>query len=70
MLDQQNDEAPELMEHPADEGAVQSAWRDKLLQLHHEEKLMKPLLGAVHSILYIYRRRRDNEDEIRESITM
>lgn len=48
---------------PDDDVATQWAWREQLLQLHHEDKLMKPLLGSVKSTLYIYRRTRDGDDE-------
>jgi hypothetical protein len=34
-----------------------------LLQLHREDKLMKPLLGSVQSTLYTYRRKRDGGDD-------
>src|ERR1700722_15486822 len=58
-----NGKCIEVMGPPTDDEAIQLAWRGQLLQLHHEEKLMKPLLGSVKSILYIYRRTRDGDDE-------
>jgi len=48
---------------PTDDDAIQRALAEQLLQLHHEDKLMRPLLGSVKSILYIYRRARDGDDE-------
>jgi hypothetical protein len=56
----------ELRGSPADDDARQRAWAELLLQLHYEDKLMKPLLGSVQSTLYIYRRKRDddNDDDI------
>src|SRR5579871_6176131 len=41
----------------------QRSWAELLLQLHNEDKLMKPLLGSVQSTLYIYRRKRDEDDD-------
>jgi hypothetical protein len=53
----------ELRESVADDDARQRAWAKLLLQLHSENKLMKPLLGSVRSTLYIYRRKRNDDDD-------
>jgi hypothetical protein len=42
---------------------IQRAWREQLLRLHHEDNHMKPLLGSIKSILYVYRRTRDGDDD-------
>jgi len=53
----------ELAETPANNEKLERAWREQLLQLHHDEKLMKPLLGTVQSTLSIYRRATNADDE-------
>ena len=53
----------ELAETPANNEKLERAWREQLLQLHHDKKLMKPLLGTVKSTLSIYRRATDADDD-------
>jgi hypothetical protein len=58
-----NGQPIELTGSTADGQKLERAWQEQLLRLHHENKLMKPLLDPVQSTLHIYRRPRDNDDK-------
>ena len=52
-----------LAETPANNEELEQAWEEQLLRLHHEDKLMKPLLGTIQSTLSIYRRATNADDD-------